>query len=298
MLVSNKLHFKSLFSSIKYKLLALLLLSLLVGYFDNQIILLEELSMSIPAFLSTTIIVSLAFKTNKAYGRWWEAKRIWEEIGNSTRSWTRLISVYLYNDHNSEKMVDKLIHNQILWTTILKNRLRKLPLNFELSDLSEDEISFLKSVDNANQGLLLIQGKELKNIFDKGEIPILIHKELEEILQQLEVWMGKAERIKNTDFPTPYNLIINWTIYLFCIMFTYFISDKHMFYEVSVSFLISSIFISIAHISSTLQDPFENGPSDTPMDYICHKINEELKDFETVNHQAFIQPNSTSHYIM
>ena len=280
----------------KIEILLLAAIALFTGYFDNNLYLLEEFNLSIPAFLSVIIIVSLTFKTNKAYQRWWEAKMIWEEVVNSTRAWYRLSSTYVKSDDN--ELVERLNYRQLAWIYVLKTRLRKENIDSEVKKfLSEQDITFLRTLDNMNQGLLYLQSKDLMTEFNKGNISIFLHVEMEEIIRDLEVCMGKAERIKNTHFPILYDKIIKYSIFLFCFISTYFISDGTVFFEASVSFTISVLFLFLASISQDIQDPFEGRPNDTPMSKICYDLSKEVQR-EMMKKAEIPELEKYNHYIM
>ncbi|NMM47941.1 bestrophin family protein [Marinigracilibium pacificum] len=295
MYLKNSKPFASLIKAIKYDIIILFIVSVLIGYFDNNLYLLQEFNLAIPGFIGTAIIVTLAFKTNKAYARWWEAKMIWEGIASNTRNWNRFVISTVFPVDNS--MAHILIYRQLLWNEILKNRLRNRQNDLMNTELSPEEIAFLSDQDNLNQGILFLQGKSLMDEFDKKSINVFIHVQFEEMIKEFENLMGKAERIKNTVFPVSFKILLHFAIYFFCIISAYFISDNVVFFEASVSFVISVLFLGFLQISSELQDPFEDKPTDTPMNYICHQLNKEtqqvLKDMDLITREEF-----TSTYIM
>ena len=50
-----------------------------------------DVPIAIPALRGTAISVLLGFRTNSAYDRWWEARKIWGAIVNDARTFARQV---------------------------------------------------------------------------------------------------------------------------------------------------------------------------------------------------------------
>lgn len=48
--------------------------------------------------LGTAVVFIVSFKNNSSYDRLWEARKIWEGILNTFRSWTARVTYFLTND--------------------------------------------------------------------------------------------------------------------------------------------------------------------------------------------------------
>jgi putative membrane protein len=53
-----------------------------------------SIPIAVPAILATIISLLLAFRSNQAYDRWWEARGIWGAIVNDSRSLTRQLITF------------------------------------------------------------------------------------------------------------------------------------------------------------------------------------------------------------
>lgn len=89
--------------------------------------------------------------------------------------------------------------------------------------------------------------------------------------------MGKAERIKKTVFPTTYALNLNIFIYTFLIPLSLSLTELNSLVEIPLEILFSIPFFMLEKIASTIQDPFENKPTDTPITSISNTIETNLK---------------------
>ncbi len=271
-------------NAIKWKVLTIAVLALVVGYLDDVLYTIFDFDLAIPAFFGTAIILALAFRTNKAYNRWWEAKMIWESIINSTRTWTRLVLRLIQAPEKGgdsvEGLKEKLILRQLAWNYVLEKRLRgKPPLEGMEKYLDGEDLSFLGGIDNATQGLLFLQSRDLVAAYKNGSFDLFEHIELEEVLRDLETAMGKAERIKKTHFPVLYDIVFELAIYIFCALLTYAIRDSLTVFEAAFAIIISTLFMMMNEIARDMQDPFEDMPTDTPMLALSHEVERSVMQF-------------------
>ena len=67
------------------------------------------------ALLGTALSISLVFRVNEAYARWWEARTLWGAIVNESRSWARQILGLVPDgvDPELETIWRRLIYRQI-----------------------------------------------------------------------------------------------------------------------------------------------------------------------------------------
>ena len=64
-----------------------------------------SIPLGVPTILGTVLSLLLAFRSNQAYDRWWEARIIWGAIVNDSRTLTRQLLCFVqtgYNDPEKE----------------------------------------------------------------------------------------------------------------------------------------------------------------------------------------------------
>jgi putative membrane protein len=84
------------------------------------------------ALIGTAVAFVVGFQNNAAYGRIWEARKIWGGIVNTSRSWGILVNDYITNDFAELKASDEeissikktLIYRHIAWMTALRYAMR------------------------------------------------------------------------------------------------------------------------------------------------------------------------------
>lgn len=61
------------------------------------------------ALVGTAVAFLIGFQNNAAYGRIWEARKIWGGIVNTSRTWTMMIKDMVTNEHaKSHKSLNEL----------------------------------------------------------------------------------------------------------------------------------------------------------------------------------------------
>lgn len=253
---------------------------IVVSVTNNFLMQNQTISISVPALMGTALSLILAFRTGQAYDRWWEARKIWGEIINDSRSLIRASMSFVKEpaEPAGKSLIESLVKRQVAWCYALGSTLRKQDAFIHASDfLSREErerVSEFKNIPNAllrEHSMTLHDARHANIINDFGL------QRLDEIVMRLTDCMGKCERIKNTVFPTPYTRIVHFIIYVFSISLIFGIDDPYGLIEIPVTIILTIVFLSLERIAIILQDPFENNPSDIPVTAIARNIEIDLK---------------------
>lgn len=255
----------------------------LVHYFYEAVPL--TIPIAIPGIVGTIISLLLAFKSNQAYDRWWEARIVWGAIVNDSRSLLRqVVAFYKDPDFSDEanNFKERFAKRQAAWCFSLANRLRgKDSVKPAKQFLDDEEFQLVKRYKHIPNALLLQHSKELMKATANGRLNTFQQVEIDNTLTRLCDSMGKAERIKNTIFPTTYSMYIRFTLCLFVILLPFGMIEDLGWLVIPVTTTIGAAFFLIEKMAIHLQDPFENRPTDTPMTVISHNIHKDL--LEMVN---------------
>lgn len=202
------------------------------------------------AVIGTAVAFIISFQNNAAYGRIWEARKIWGGIVNTSRAFGMKIQVMITNEYASEKMTEdgldaekkEIIYRHIAWLTALRHAMRKnkpwevfmqhvtnrdwaklvhIPefestVEEDLKDyLSEEDQAYVLSKSNKSTALLYLQSRHLKRLKEKGVIWEFSFLELENALEELFSLQGKSERIKNFPYPRQYASLSYYFVQIF-----------------------------------------------------------------------------------
>ena len=191
------------------------------------------------ALIGTAVAFLIGFQNNAAYGRAWEARKIWGGIVNTSRSWSIMTRDLISNQHANVKLSEEelnqerqmLIDRHIAWLTALRHAMRqprpwevfkefrtskewcekmnipelKSSLEEDLKPLlSDDEYAYVLGKTNRAAALLSLQSKHLKSLEERRLIWEFSFLEMEKLVVELFNLQGKSERIKNFPYPRQY----------------------------------------------------------------------------------------------
>jgi putative membrane protein len=202
------------------------------------------------ALIGTAVAFVIGFQNNAAYGRIWEARKIWGGIVNTSRTFGMFVQDMLSNEHTqtpvpAEKIqeeINVLTYRHIGWMTALRHAMRQ-PKPWETtmnhktnqeidmgpperdSSLEQDlkpyisaaDFEYVMSKNNKQTALLYLQSHHLKRLKDQGIVWEFSFLELENVLQEFFSLQGKSERIKNFPYPRQFatlNHFFMWTFVL------------------------------------------------------------------------------------
>jgi putative membrane protein len=153
------------------------------------------------SLLGIVLGLFLVFRTNSAYDRWWEGRKLWGGMVNSTRNLALKINAYLPKHYMTERTYFAAMIPNFIYAT--KEHLRRGVQFTELEEhemLVMDDIKKVKHRPNKFASLIYERINELyrKNEFT-GDHLINLDKEMKDLIDL----MGACERIKNT--PIPYS---------------------------------------------------------------------------------------------
>ena len=281
MLLNKKIPMKYVLGKIRTELTLVIVFCIsfqMFHYFFETIS--TNIPIAIPTIIGTIISLLLAFKSNQAYDRWWEARIIWGSIVNDSRTLLRQIIIF-YDDPDfsvqANDFKEKFAKRQAAWCYSLGQSLReKDPIKQIKHLLDEEELRFVKKHKHVPNAILLLHAKDLKKALNTDKINVYQQVEIDNTLSRLCDAMGKCERIKNTIFPTTYSMYIRFALCLFIILLPFGLINNIGWLQIPLVTTIAAAFFLIEKMAIHLQDPFENRPTDTPVSAISNTIEKNL----------------------
>ena len=282
MLLKKKIPISYVLGNIKYEITFVAIYAALIGIEDYYFHFINiSIPLNVPMVLGTILSLLLAFKSNQAYDRWWEARIVWGAIVNDSRTLTRQLLYFMADPYVSVNVKDfqgRFVNRQIAWCYSLGQALRnESPTDGLQKYLEPQEFAFVNKHDNVPNALLQLHERDLKSLLEEGQINKYQQVELDETLTRLCDSMGKCERIKNTVFPVTYSLYIHFSLFIFVLLLPFALLETFGILEIPMVVTIAASFFLIEKMAIHLQDPFENKPTDTPVTAIARSIERNLK---------------------
>ncbi|MEM6631641.1 MAG: bestrophin family ion channel [Bacteroidota bacterium] len=205
------------------------------------------------ALIGTAVAFVIGFQNNSAYGRIWEARKIWGGIVNTSRTFGMFVQDMLSNEHATVKLSSDELHHEIktltyrhiAWMTALRHSMRapkpwetvfQEKTNREWSDtvhpperdstvqedmnpyLSEKDMDYVMSKNNKQTALLYLQSHHLRKLKEEGVIWQFAFLQLEGVLEELFTLQGKSERIKNFPYPRHFASLNHYFMWVFVLL--------------------------------------------------------------------------------
>jgi putative membrane protein len=195
----------------------------------------------------------IGFQNNSAYGRIWEARKIWGGIVNTSRTFGMFLQDMVTNEHASVKLSAEELHHEIktltyrhiAWMTALRHAMRA-PKPWETvsqektnrewshivkpperdstaekdmqSYLSSQDMDYVMSKNNKQTALLYLQSHHLRRLKESGVIWEFSFLQLEGVLEELFTLQGKSERIKNFPYPRHFATLNHYFMWVFVLL--------------------------------------------------------------------------------
>jgi putative membrane protein len=283
MLLDNKIPIWYSLGKIKPELILVSLYSIGIVILD-EVVHLSDISvpLAIPTLLGTAISLILGFRISQSYDRWWEARKIWGEIVNDSRSLVRQVQMFVKIPDKEEETLAlqrKVAYIQIGFVHVLGDSLRGID-NFDVlyKLLSGEEIDFVMKQTNRPNAILQLHAGQLKNAVEKKWVDSFEMIRIDSTLTRLTDSMGKAERIKTTVFPVMYTLLVEFLLYLFVLLLPLGMTDYFGFWLAPLLVLMSVPFFLLEKTAISLQNPFNNNKTDIPVTRISKTIELNLRE--------------------
>jgi len=259
-----------------------------------------QISMAVAA-LGTAVSFFIGFFTAQAYDRWWEARKIWGDFVNDSRSFGRLVStIFPSTDAAPEaaRIQDRLVRRHIAYLYAVKSRLREEERTESLALLSERDTSRVEQSGHLGNALLQLQGEDVDAAQRAGYIDVIRMAQLNDMLSRFSSSMGAAERIKLTVFPPYYASMIRLSIWGYVVVFALALSEQIGYWSMPYVFLAGAIFQLVYDAGQLLLEPFEGRPNDVPMSSIVRTI--EINLLEQIGEKQLPPPVEPvdGHYLM
>jgi putative membrane protein len=124
-----------------------------------------HLPFGVVAMLATAIAIFLTFRNNSAYDRWWEARKLWGGIVNSSRTFGRQItSLTLLSEKPADVVAayrQEMVYRHLAWVNSLRLQLRGESTWDELQPfLCSKEFQWM--VQRQNRATQLVQKQGLR----------------------------------------------------------------------------------------------------------------------------------------
>jgi putative membrane protein len=226
--------------------------------------------------LGTVMSLLLVFRTNTAYDRWWEGRKLWGSLTNSSRNLaSKMNGILPFNDAENRNFYRKSIP---LFAMTLSQHLLLEKTRTELDQDFSEEFEMPTDVQHKPNYLASLIHKRTYKLHQEKVISdselLSVNSELSNFLEVA----GACERIKNTPIPYSYSSFIKKFIFFFVMTLPFGFVFSLGYYVIPVVIFIFYVLASLELIAEEIEDPFGNDANDLPMTKIASNIKKHVEE--------------------
>ncbi len=215
------------------------------------------------SLLGFVISMLLVFRTNTAYDRWWEGRKVWGSLINTSRN----LFIKFTNLVNDTEKTRSLNNAVVEFAHALKSHLRRnkkdviLPktkhLPLEVSNKLYKEICDLHTNKKISETQFLVLNNDIQLLMD---------------------YTGMCERIRNTPIPFIYSMFIKKFIFFYVMTLPFAFAFNISYAGIPVSIFIFYVLASLETIAEEIEDPFGIDANDLSLDIYVNTIEKSKEE--------------------
>jgi putative membrane protein len=242
------------------------------------------------AVVGGAIGIFVSFRTNSAYERWWEGRKLWGALVNSSRHFASQVLTYLPGpEHGAAReppvpseLQRALVQRHIAYVHALRVGLRGDALADDAdfrSFVSEKELARLVLESSPTHALMHTQMRALVAENEAGRLASDRLRSFDETLRALLDVQGGCERIKKTPFPRSYGFIAERLIMSYGLLLPLGIvgNVENDWIAIPLTVLVCLSFLLISEVGRILEDPFTHFWAALPLSALSKTIEINLR---------------------
>ncbi len=228
------------------------------------------------SLLTFVISALLVFRTNTAYDRWWEGRKLWGALVNNSRNLAMKFNALLPAEKTDMRnYFATMIPN---YAFSLKNHLRS---TVHAEDMEENSLFNRNELHREQHNPNYIAKKIYEQVETLHRNKTITDQHLVYLNNELMSFTdlcGACERIKNTPIPFSYSLFLKKFIFFFVMSLPLTLVFSLGYYCIPVVAFIFYVLTSMELIAEEIEDPFGKDSNDLPTDSISKNIRKHVHE--------------------
>lgn len=224
--------------------------------------------LSFHSILGVFLGLFLVLRTNTAYDRWWEGRKLWGTLVNNTRNLAIKINTYT-EDKEIKAFFREMIPNI---TVAIKEHLRDSRIIGEMEISDEKLKEAIIASDHRPNYITNLMYKKVREMKQKGEVSEMEYLMLDKELKSFSDIYGACERIHTTPIPYSYSMFIKKFIFFYIFTLPFGLVWQFGYWTTLIVLPVFYFLLSLELISEEIEDPFGKDINDLPLDHLTKKI--------------------------
>ncbi len=223
-----------------------------------------------PSFLSILGIILgllLVFRTNTAYDRWWEGRKLWGQLVNVSRGLAHALDAQLPDADTTRRTRYATLLAQ--FPAALAAHLRKPRSKDDAGGDTPVRVPDGTSVPNR---LAQSMHRAVVADIDAGVLPTEARIALQPLLTAFDDITGACERIRNTPIPFSYSSYVKQFVVLYALVMPFGLVKEFGYGTVIASMFTFFATMGLELLAGEIEEPFGTDRNDLPLDQIAGRI--------------------------
>ncbi len=235
------------------------------------------------SILGVILGLFLVLRTNTAYDRWWEGRKLWGRLVNDTRQLAVKLNALLPDDAEEDRrFFRKMIPNI---TFAMKEHLRNSIIVGEMDMVDEESKEIIINSKHRPNAISNLMYKRVQQLRKDGVITnediLVLDKELKGFTDII----GACERIKSTPIPYSYSMFIKKFLFIYSVTLPISFIWHMYYWSIPVVMLAFYFLLSVELIAEEIEDPFGKDVNDLPLNELCVKIKKNVAEIFYMTYQ-------------
>lgn len=225
--------------------------------------------------------IFLGFRNNTSYDRFWEGRKLWGRLVNTSRSFCRQVLTLIEPESGEapSEAQRTLVYRQMGYVHALRLHLRgETDWDTLIPFFGAEESARIGRSSNPPIAILQATGQMMRRLWKSGQIETYHVPVLEESLTDLADIQGGCERIRATPIPFDYTVLMHRIVAFYCFALPFgLVSEVKLMTPVVVA-LVAYAFLGLDAIGDEIEDPFGHDANDLPLGQLSRMIEINLRD--------------------
>lgn len=226
--------------------------------------------------LGFALSILLVFRTNTAYDRWWEGRKQWGALVNTSRNMAIKLNSLLSDDDKDNR---NFFRDAIpMYASVLKDHLQSEYTRYSLDDVEHPELKQIDGSRHTPNHVASRMSNRLIKLHREGKINGEELLFLNNDLTAFTDICGACERIKNTPIPYSYSAFIKKFVFIYVMTLPFgYVYTLH-YLVIPVVAIVFYVMASMELIAEEIEDPFGTDNNDLPMDKLAKNIQKHVSE--------------------
>ncbi len=216
---------------------------------------------SILSILGIILGLLLVFRTNTAYDRWWEGRRVWGQLLNVSRALAHQLDAMLPADASQRRHYAALLAAYPAALVAHLRRPRPRP--------SDPPTPPTPHVPN---GIVRDLSRQVHGDVASGALPREAIIALTPLLVALDDVTGACERVRNTPIPFSYSSYVKQFVLIYALVLPFGLVREFRYATIIASMLVFFATMGLELLAMEIEEPFGTDRNDLPIDEITARI--------------------------